>query len=273
MKDNMFDREVTGYRSGALDTNRLYKSQMNSDRLFKRKQERQNKKYNVVLLIDESGSMGNTMNNWDRIDQKYTIWPYYESATDDKLRTTSSNDISRLEVAADVSSLLVSGLEKNNIDFAIVGYNAQVTVHKEFDKPLKFGDRIDLRRDIIRYCCGMAKGQNDMSLDCNHDLFAVQQAKKMLKGRSGTNIVMIFSDGRPNCDYSSCEGNGIHHGHSNIDKVKAEAHKLQKIATVLTFGIGTAEVANIYPNCEVVNTAEEFMDKSINALNKLIKRG
>jgi len=271
MKDNKFDREVTGYRSGALDTNRLYKSQLNSDRLFKRKQERQNKKYNVVLLIDESGSMSEEMgDSWNRVHWSI-MWDYYRDSTSDEMRNGGQR-LTRMEVAADLASLMVSGLEKNNIDFAVVGFNGEVKIHKPFDKPLQFGKRYELRNEIMKYGCG--EGENgDNMLACNHDLFAVKEAQKLLKGRAGSNIVMVFSDGNPNCDYSSCRfGKGVHSGGKNVDKVRAEAHKLQKVSTFVSFGIGI-DVSRVYPNAQRVDNQDEFMNKSIEVLNKLIKRG
>jgi len=56
MTDNMFDRQVSGKRSGTIDTKSLYKIG-HSVKVFMKKEERLNKNYNISLLIDVSGSM------------------------------------------------------------------------------------------------------------------------------------------------------------------------------------------------------------------------
>jgi len=57
MLDNKYDRRVRGRTRGKLDMNRLYKVPTGSRNVFLQKESRKGKNYNVVLLVDESGSM------------------------------------------------------------------------------------------------------------------------------------------------------------------------------------------------------------------------
>lgn len=57
MLDNKYDRRVKGRTRGKLDMTRLYKVPTGSRNVFMQKQSRKGKQYNVVLLIDKSGSM------------------------------------------------------------------------------------------------------------------------------------------------------------------------------------------------------------------------
>lgn len=104
MRDNMFDREVSGFRSGRLDHHALYKTPI-SDRVFTKRIESLHKRYNVVLLVDESGSM---------------------------------RDHNRYKYAADMVTSMVDALEHNGVDFGVIGFSNGTRIHKDL------GDRIDL---------------------------------------------------------------------------------------------------------------------------------
>jgi hypothetical protein len=58
MIDNAFDRRVRGRKRGKLDMKSLYKVPAKRENIFTLKEARKNKRYNVLLLVDESGSMG-----------------------------------------------------------------------------------------------------------------------------------------------------------------------------------------------------------------------
>lgn len=58
MTDNKYDRISRNRRRGRLDLKNLPRSQTGSENVFKQKTERKNKEYNILLLVDISGSMG-----------------------------------------------------------------------------------------------------------------------------------------------------------------------------------------------------------------------
>jgi len=103
MTDNMYDRVTRGKTRGKLDMKRLWKAHVGATNLFTQKQSRKNKEYNVVLLVDESGSMSGP----------------------------------KIEMAADVACFLARAFEGINLNLAIIGYNHFVMVHKDFNETVK----------------------------------------------------------------------------------------------------------------------------------------
>ena len=57
LKDNRLARQGGTFRSGKLNTKKLYKWKCDDTKVFSRKVMRQHKDYNVVLVVDESSSM------------------------------------------------------------------------------------------------------------------------------------------------------------------------------------------------------------------------
>lgn len=102
MTDNMFDRRVKGRTRGRLDMTRLWKAQVRATNLFTQKQARKNKAYNIVLLVDESGSM-----NGEKINK-----------------------------ASGIARFLAKTFDGLNLNLAIVGFNQYLTLHKGFDEKI-----------------------------------------------------------------------------------------------------------------------------------------
>lgn len=106
MNDNQFDRRLRGRTRGKLDMTRLYKAQTGSLSVFTQKSLRKNKQYNVVLVVDESGSMG-------------------------------MGTYSRLEFAAQATQFLAVHLNRiPGVNLAVVGFNHNIRVHKELDSKI-----------------------------------------------------------------------------------------------------------------------------------------
>lgn len=101
LKDNAFDRPVRGRKRGHLDMRSLYRVPMKAENIFTLKEARKNKHYNVILLVDQSGSMfdGITMNE-----------------------------------AAKVATFLARSLERVGINYAIIGYSSEWAYHKKFSQ-------------------------------------------------------------------------------------------------------------------------------------------
>ena len=108
LKDNKYDRTWWNFRSGKLDTKKLYKWKCGSDKLFTRKIERKHKDYNVSLLVDESGSMCDC--NKNRNAFKATI-------------------------------LLAEVLNKVWINFSISWFNTTTRVYKKFSEKFCWKNR------------------------------------------------------------------------------------------------------------------------------------
>lgn len=104
MNDNQFDRRLRGRTRGKLDMTRLYKAETGSLSVFTQKSMRKNKRYNVALVVDQSGSMG-----------------YGPS--------------SRLTIVAQSAQFLAQHLDKiPGVELMIVGFSSAKVVHKRFDE-------------------------------------------------------------------------------------------------------------------------------------------
>lgn len=103
MIDNMYDRRLKGRTRGKLDMRRLWKAHVGATNLFTQKMARKNKEYNIVLLVDESGSMQGE----------------------------------KIEQAAEIATFLAATFEGLNLNLAIVGFNHYIHLHKDFDEKVK----------------------------------------------------------------------------------------------------------------------------------------
>lgn len=156
MRDNMYDREVSGFRSGKLNHKVLYKVMLDNPRVFKRKFERKNKKYNVVVMVDVSGSMGTYM--------------------------TGGKE--RSDVAFEMCEVLIKGFNQNGINYAIQTYNSEPHTTKEMYS--KVNQNLLLNR--LRYDLDPNGG--------NHEVRALKYINKTLTGiKDGKNIVLFITDG------------------------------------------------------------------------------
>jgi hypothetical protein len=168
MTDNKYDRKLKGRSRGRLDMTRLSKVPTGSTSIFTQKQSRQNKLYNVVLVVDQSGSM----NHSDAYEDEFGNWREGKR---------------RIVHAADVATFIAKSAMGLNVNLAILGFNHYQYVYKHFDKPVL--DYTKLHNGLV--------SRIDEGGGCNHDYDAIGRAYKMLKGRQGKNIVLFISDGQP----------------------------------------------------------------------------
>lgn len=100
MKDNNSHRHQRGRLRGKLDMKSLHKIPTGARSVFQQRDGHNGKRYNVVMVIDESGSM----------------------ADDDRMRT-----------AANTAAFLAHHFDKLGINLAIVGFSSETRVRKNFD--------------------------------------------------------------------------------------------------------------------------------------------
>jgi cobalamin biosynthesis protein CobT len=244
MTDNMYDRRVVSNR-GSLDMRRLYKVPTGTSRVFTQKKERKGKNYNVVIAIDTSGSMGHGGST-----------PYL------------------IDKAAECAVILERNFMDVGINTGIVTYNARVSVKKAIGAKYR-GNWGTLQDEIEREAVddSVRNGQGMPYLACNHDYDGIKKGYELLQGREGTNMLIVISDGNPNCDYgSSCgeDGRGYdQHKHRN-----ATIHSLiHEHGDVITLGVGIYYQPSQIPNHIVVNNVGDLRGQFIGLLEKHIKRG
>ncbi len=242
MTDNKYDRIIPKRRSGKLDHKNAWRVHTGAENIFRQKQERKGKEYSVVLLVDESGSMGTI--GWGA----------------DKMMPTKG-----------VVSFMARQLQKAGINFAIIGFNAKIRTHKPFGSTMHESDLVKLEDDLYAACHGKLPGQSRNDISCNHDYDAIESALRMLAPTKHGKILITFSDGHPNCDYGSgCGYDEQKHQHAKIRAMVRENPQ------VVTIGVGILEsmgLNKIYDQVVDVQDLTAFKDQVIGVLAKNIKRG
>lgn len=270
MTDNMYDRHVRGRTRGKLDLTRLWKGETGATTLFTQKQARKNKKYNVLLLIDESGSMYASEKDILEDRGKYK-------------RARKASDTPKIDVAREVALFLARSFDGLSLNLAVVGFNDFVKVHKGFDEKLN----LDLLSEVIEL------GQGD---SYNNDYDAMSYAYQMLNKREGQNILLMLSDGAPVpspflmrklkdpnlvSPKTSKDAMGKRHeiyvdvAAGNINRSdKKNFHKLvAKYPNVTSLGFGIFEGGWQIPDHHVINGLAELKPLVLQELNKHIRRG
>lgn len=258
MLDNKYDRKLRGRTRGKLDMARLYKVPTQSRSLFTLKQSRLGKQYNVVLLVDESGSM--------RHEEGEFI--------------AGGSSTKKCTVAAECAVFLAKAFEGIGLELAIVGFNKYVTVRKEFGKSCDY-ERVYEAINTRNF--GNGTSYND---DYEAMLFAYRMLERA--NLPGQDILIMLSDGIPApslaTEYIDVKNNVIkkpprdmiEHPPSttNYRRDTREMNRLAKHnSSVLSYGIGIFEGGHQIPGFEVVNSLGALKPAVINFLRKHIKRG
>lgn len=268
--DNEYDRYVSNRSRGTLDFENLSKINY-SEKIFKTKEARKNKKYNFIFLLDASGSMGNTVSG------------------------TSS---SRRGVVANSIYDILKELKNTDIDVTVYSYNAYVqeiyssskTNCEEAKKTYLYhsDEAMIAHCDTCQYKKPMEK-KGERCEDCgskmiefyatgdNADGLALHLAREKALTLKGTTVIIMLSDGEadvvgyPNYKYLR---NGVPIKNFALKKV-VEKVKKDKDIILCSIGINCNAVYEYYPryNTIVANTKEEINSALFNLIKKQIKRG
>lgn len=243
MLDNKYDRMLRGRTRGKLDMTRLYKVPTQARSVFKQKQARRGKMYNVLLLVDESGSM---------------------------------MDDGKSERAAESVVFLAKAFEGININVAIVGFNRIITTRKEFTGPADY-DRIYEAIRTMNFRHGHGDNNDWDALNKAYQMFdKAPEGENILVMLSDGYPASVY---RPNFvdihgkDEKEPKGTGTLDPDDRDEKVhlhhlvKANAHRVKSI------GIGIKEGGWQIPDYEVVKDVNELKPAIIKQLRKHITRG
>lgn len=242
MLDNKYDRMLRGRTRGKLDMTRLYKVPTQARNVFKQKQARRGKVYNVLLLVDESGSMSGS-----------------------KART-----------AAECTVFLAKAFEGININVAIIGFNSIVTTRKEFNSPADY-DRIYESIRTMNFRKGAGANNDWDALNKAYQMFnKAPEGENILimmsDGEPASEDDAYFVDIKGNRE-TSPKGTDTLSNYERDSKthlhhlVKANAHRVTSI------GIGIKEGGWQIPNYEVVSDLNDLKPTIIKQLRKHITRG
>lgn len=272
LRDNKFDRFVSGKTRGKLDFSQLSKIAY-SPKVFKKKEARLNKDYKVIVIADASGSMG-----WH-----------------DKYIACENS----LELVADA-------LENTDVEYALWSFNADILSLKDFKekKPTNikrlyrqhFEDRylyscMNCRTAFgsfdydVRSCqeCGHAFNdryedyERDECYGYNADGLALHLAMEHVQKLSGKHIVIVLSDGQADCiprrSLHYLSKDGPTYGEFPLREV---IKKIKGTETILcSIGILSNDVTGFYPkeNTIVLKHENELGDALVYLIKKQITRG
>ena len=237
MLDNKYARRVRGRTRGKLDMTRLYKVPTWSRSVFMQKQERKGKNYNIVFVIDQSGSMSGR----------------------------------QAEIAAESVLFLAKQFEHLNLNLGVIGYGSGVKVHKELnDKKIDYDH---LYSDLTN---GMG-GTNDYpALRRGYHMFrGAPEGKNILiqmsDGGPGYYYDVPFMDVDNKQEHikqlpdlgSSINYNEPHHLH----------HLVNSHPDVVSVGIGIGAGGWQIPEHSVIHDIKDLKPTILGILRKNIKRG
>jgi len=280
MLDNKYDRIVHNRKRGKLDDKSLYKVALNRNNIFKKKTERAGKEYNIVICVDQSGSM-----HCNR----------------------------KIETASELSEFLVKTFEKiGNINVSLVGFNTVISEYKpikkhlgrEFMKSGSLSKKIQddssaeynhkVEDNIVDYWGNYTYGNNGkgayfVKIDKinkdrwgarpthwnnlgagNRDYDAIDFGYHILKDKKNP-FLIVLSDGQP-------ASNG-YRGYNSIDMQKDDISYIRnfvkKHKNIKTWGVGILDnsVSKIYPDFAIVGSISTLCPVVLEYFKKNIKRG
>lgn len=238
MKDNLYNRQGGSYRTGKLDTKKLYKVATGCDKVFSRKVQRSHKDYKVTILVDESGSMTSDRKN------------YY---------------------AALGATLLSEVLQGAHIDFEIIGFNGEIRVYKKFGQNFSWDVRHQIE-NIIPNSHGSGCGSNDDGYAVN---YATSRMRKS-SSRTSERMLFVLSDGYPaESGRSLPPEEKARTGRSTTREfdLRGEIEQAEHDTYVFGIGINARHVQDYYDNCSIVDDVSELPEVLLSQLKTMIRRG
>ena len=249
MSDNKFDRKIPKRRKGTLDSHNIWRAQTKVENIFRQKQERKNKDYHVVLLVDQSASM--------RGNQKDAH-------------------------AAELALFMSQELERVDINFSIIGFSDEIHVIKKANESVKKLGITELQKKLLRKPGG---GGTDihMGLEEAFDVLRHEKHGKIVivlsdgGGNRGVTRhgVELFKKkfGRDPFNEEDVLANMPEI--FNRDEPDRLRGFIQSHPETHTVGVGVLDnaVQHSFPNHILVKNLSEFKPKVLQALKKSIKRG
>lgn len=240
MKDNRYNRRGGAYRSGKLDTKKLFKFKAGNVKMFNRKVIRRHKDYKVTILVDESGSMGSS----------------------DKNRQ-----------AAKACVLFAEVLDRVGVDFEIRAFNASDRLYKAFHEKLNWKHRRRIE-NIIPETHSYDAGDNNDGFAVNKAIHHLRSAGDRFSER----ILIVLSDGLPAEGYEDIPKEDkkrlppSKHRYNDFD-LHHEILEGSKHAMLIGVGINARHVQDYYPTNVICDDVSELPTMVLNALKKKFKRG
>ena len=255
LTDNLYLRTIKNRQKGKLASPSLWKASTNQTNIFKQKEARRGKQYNILLVLDTSGSI------WNNRRQ------------------------GALETAYQVLIDFFSNMD--GVDFAVLGTHAQLYWIKEWGgknfrfspKDLRIWDNfggIDFLKhteffmDVSLYNDNQPNTPVDSETYCTHIYEGLHGAVRAFQKKKGKNICIFLSDGGSSCDYEDCN-----YKREKLDKIEVLKDVIKQNSEILFYGMGVESKAILQymPNADYVkNDNAEIRRNLLKFFKKNIKR-
>lgn len=238
LADNNLKRFGGAFSSGRLNTKILYKYKCHNNRLFSKPIIRAHKKYNVCLLVDESGSMAG-----------------------DKIRESTKAII-----------LLSEVLNKLKIPFEITGFNVAQRIYKTYSGTYTWKVKRNLESILGQvHASGSSNTCDAFAINCSMARLNKQEGENIL-------IVLSDGQPSPRSDTIPLKDIKRLKGKFNYYydfKLPIEIKKASKNATVIGIGLGYGGryVEETYPEHVICEDATLLPKLLLKIIQKEIKRG
>lgn len=148
----------------------------------------------------------------------------------------------------------------------ITGFHIFSKTFKEYNEKLNPEQLEQLRIDLYNQ-------HKSRGFEGNHDGYHVRNAVADLKKQSGEKILIVMSDGRPNCDRYPCKNPGCMNSEKMGKDLKAAVEEANK-SGILTMGIGIKDssVQNYYDKVEVIRESNQILQASLKLFSENIRR-
>jgi len=284
MLDNKYDRFVKNRKTGKLDTKSLFKINT-SDKLFKRREARQNKFYSVLLLVDTSGSMCGSKvamaassaedlsYHLSKIGISNAIYTFSSGVTEVKPFNT------KIIKKGQIRKKIEDELDEGQIYYLFEGSICRVKNKNTKQKMQKFlgkGTHLELvalkeklNKEKINYIAVNGSGYNS-------DAEAIKKAREIILKQQGKKLLIVLSDGYPQPLPSHYES-PIFKEESQVDfDLKKEVNMtIAKGVEVYSIGVLSDAVKAFYPTKRTcaVNDIKQVYPHIIQLVRLNLKRG
>lgn len=268
LRDNMFDRFVSNKKTGTLDNRKLYKIDTTS-KIFKKREERKGKKYNITLMVDGSGSMSGYRDALTISAVEKLTTSFKKLKLDYQIQCFNADliPIKTFKEKTDINKISerLEFVYNKNVDTKVVEHSGKKYMYLQEEN-----------KDEYNSCDDSIGAETYNRRRGNFDGYWIHTVINRVKKLKGQNIVIVLSDGRPCHDYGDFY---IPHTNKKYFKDYDLSHIVKRAIkdgiTFIGIGINTDCVFDYYPekNTVEIQNEDEMYQAVVDKLNKLVKRG
>ena len=241
MTDNRYDRVLRKRTRGSLDMKSLWRVSTGANNVFMQRQARKNKNYNIVLLVDRSGSMNTVAQRYRTSMEALAVREYYLNNPVDMSQALQRFGYkSSMGLASELAAFLTLHFQEIGVQLAIYGFSSAPVLVKDFEQRLT-------PKEVY--------GKLNHSFGGTNLAPALENAYGLLKHRQN-NFIIVITDGET----------------AYIPECRRLIRANERTAKVFGVGIGM-NIKNLITDSVEIDTAEKLKPEILKYLNRNIRRG